>query len=71
MIALFSFHGDFSTNKIIDWLINFNIAYIRVNLEDESPYNLTLTYNGSCSNIKLLLSNGNELDMNQIKYCIF
>jgi hypothetical protein len=71
MIALFSFHGDFSTNKIIDWLINFNLKFVRVNLEDESPKNLTLFYDGKCLNIKLLLSNGNELDMSQIGHCIF
>ncbi len=71
MIALFSFHGDFSTNKIIDWLINFNLKFVRINLEDESPKNLTLFYDGKCLNIKLLLSNGNELDISQIWHCIF
>jgi len=71
MIVLFSSNGDHSTHKIIDWLIHFEVSYLRVNLEDEHAENIVLQNDEFNTNISLKLVNGYKLQMNKVNYCVF
>ncbi len=67
MIILFSFHGDRITNKLIDWLLYYNIQFKRINLEDETPFNITIEYNNDM-NIKFKLINSEIINFSEVKY---
>lgn len=71
MIALFSIHGDSSTNNIIDWLINFGVKHIRINLEDEDPKKLKIEITNEKYNVSLKLKNGNVLNLSEVNFCLF
>ena len=46
MILIISDHNDYSTSKVIDWLISFEVQWIRLNSETIGSFQLTMNENG-------------------------
>lgn len=71
MIVILSIDGDSSTNKVIDWLVFLNTPFIRVNLENENPKNISLIINNSIIDVKFKLNNGEEIVFSEVDYFFY
>lgn len=71
MLVILSIDGDSSTNKVIDWLIYFNTPYIRVNLENENPENISVVIQDSFIDIRFKLNSGKELLFSEVDYFFY
>jgi hypothetical protein len=68
-LIIFSFHGDRSTNRLIDWLVHFNCPYLRINLEDECVSKIFIDFKNITSQIGIHLNNGETVVFNSNTIC--
>lgn len=68
MVVIFSFPGDKSTNKLIEWLHYQNCPFKRIDLESEDFRKIRVSYDSKHIKISLLLKNGEELFLDDVSY---
>lgn len=68
MILLFSYDGDRSTNRLIEWLKFINCPFKRINIENEDFRNLKMETSKKGINFFLKLSNGEIIDFTTVKF---
>lgn len=68
-LIIFSFHGDRSTNRLIDWLVHLDCPYKRINLEDECRSNVSIKFKNGTSQLQLFLKNGENVVFDNNTIC--
>jgi hypothetical protein len=68
MIVLFSYEGDRSTNRLIDWLHYYRCPYKRIHLEDEDFQNIEIEIDDNQIRLKLKLQDGEVIDISKCDY---
>ena len=69
MILILSEKGDIATNRVIDWLRFYKVAYFRLNLESKKEI-VELSINNHGQNVLKIIVDDTELvDLSNIKSC--
>jgi len=68
MIVIFSFDGDKSTNKLIDWLCYFKCKFHRFNLEDEDISKILISMDEGGVFLNLNIEGQSRLSFSDISY---
>jgi ATP-GRASP peptide maturase of grasp-with-spasm system len=72
MVVILSYDGDAATTEVIDWLEAFGCGYRRINLANENFRNISVELRiGFPIATKLLLQNGEVLDVAEVSYFLF
>lgn len=66
MILIFSSNDDYSTNKVVEWLVHYNVKFIRINSDEivTNKINVNIQKNNFSITLKL---NDILIDFNEVK----
>ena len=68
MIVLFSYNGDRSTNRLIDWLNYIECPFKRINIEEEDFKNIKIVIANKKINVVFVLNNGEIIDFSKVDF---